>query len=77
MNANKAIELGFADDVLKDEKLVTDAPAFAFSGKAAENALMSKLVAKAAITHKSPFEPEPEHGRSVDDLMERLNLLKN
>ena len=79
MNANKAIELGFADDILKDEKLNTDAPAFAFSGKAAENALMSKLVAKAAITHKSPVEPEPEpeHGRSVDDLMERLNLLKN
>ena len=79
MNANKAIELGFADDVLKDEKLVTDAPAFAFSGKAAENALMNKLVAKAAVTNEPPAEPEtePEHGRFVDDLMERLNLLKN
>ena len=79
MNANKAIELGFADDVLKDEKLTVDIPAYAFSGKAAETALMNKLVAKATVTHDAPAEPEPEpeHGRSVDDLMERLNLLKN
>ena len=77
MNANKAIELGFADDVLRDEKLSTDIPAFAFSGKAVENALMSKLVAKAAVKHEDPVEPEPEHGRSVDALMERLDLLKN
>ena len=79
MNANKAIELGFADDVLKDEKLTVDVPAYAFSGKAAETALMNKLVAKAAVKSEPPAEPEPEpeHGRSVDDLMERLNLLKN
>lgn len=79
MNAKKAIELGFADDILTDEKLAMDAPAFAFSGKAAENALMNKLVAKATTTPTPPAEPAPEpvHGRSVDALMERLNLLKN
>jgi len=79
MNAKKAIELGFADDILTDEKLAMDAPAFAFSGKAAENALMNKLVAKATIAPTTPAEPAPEpvHGRSVDALMERLNLLKN
>lgn len=79
MNAKKAIELGFADDILTDEKLAMDAPAFAFSGKAAENALMTKLVAKATTAPTSPAEPTPEsvHGRSVDALMERLNLLKN
>lgn len=32
MNANKAIELGFADDILTDEKLAVDVPAYAFSG---------------------------------------------
>ena len=79
MNAKKAIELGFADDILTDEKLAMDAPAFAFSGKAAENALMTKLVAKATTAPTSSEEsaPEPVHGRSVDALMERLNLLKN
>ena len=33
MNANKAIELGFADDILKDSKKdAADIPAYAFSG---------------------------------------------
>ena len=44
MNCNKAIELGFADDVLTDEKKgANDTPAFAFSAKAAETALLNKL----------------------------------
>ena len=84
MNANKAIELGFADDMLTDEKKSADVDAFAFSGKAAENVLMRKLVAKIRpakeekTEHKTPAEePEPKRGRSVDSLMERLNLLKN
>ena len=86
--ANKAIELGFADDMLTDEKKSADVDAFAFSGKAAENALMRKLVAKirpsknekveAPKSEEKPVEvPEPKRGRSVDSLMERLNLLKN
>lgn len=89
MNANKAIELGFADDVMTDSTTAVDVPAYAFSGRAAENALMSKLTAKAKTVSKSrpeanpepiseaPAEPEKPHGRSVDDLMERLFLLKN
>ena len=45
MNANKAIELGFADDILEDEKRSTaDIAAFAFSGKAAEISLLNKLM---------------------------------
>lgn len=44
MNCNKAIELGFADDVLTDEKKgANDTLAFAFSAKAAETALLNKL----------------------------------
>ncbi len=86
MNANKAIELGFADDMLTDEKKAVEAPAFAFSGKAAEDSLMRKLVAKIRPAKEesagktkdpSPAEPEIKHGRSVDTLMERLNLLNN
>ena len=44
MNANKAIELGFADDILQDEKKdASEVPAFSFSGKAAQVSLMNKL----------------------------------
>lgn len=43
MNANKAIELGFADDILVDEKRTSGEEAFAFSAKAAQMALMNKL----------------------------------
>ncbi len=84
MNANKAIELGFADDLLKDEKkAVADVVAYAFSGRALQNALLNKLTAKAktvpAPTHESEPAPQPEitHGRSVSELMERLDLLNN
>lgn len=45
MNANKAIELGFADDILVDEKKnADDIPAYAFSGKETEIRLMNKLM---------------------------------
>ena len=79
MNATKAIELGFADDMLTDEKKTAEVPAYAFSGRAAETALMNKLVAKVRPKPAKP-EPtpeEPKHGRSVEELMDRLNLLKN
>ena len=86
MNANKAIELGFADDTLKDEKLTAEIPAYAFSGKAVQQALVNKITAKArpkspaqpepTAKHTPPAEPEASTGRSVDELMERLNLLK-
>ena len=37
MNANRAIELGFADDLLKDEKrMEAEMPAYSFSGKETE-----------------------------------------
>jgi len=68
MNAKKAIELGFCDGILEDSKKSVDAEAFAFSAKAVEASIMNKLAAKAQ-------KPEAT-GRSVDDLMERLNLMK-
>ena len=75
MNAKKAIELGFADGLLTDEKLSPDIPAYAFSGREVQNALMNKLTAKQKTAPKK--EPEVKQGRSVDVLMERLNLLNN
>ncbi|MBQ5488804.1 MAG: Clp protease ClpP [Clostridia bacterium] len=85
MNANKAIELGFADGVLTDAKTAdVDVPAYAFSGRSAETALLNKVIARSkpvktartAVTITAP-EPETKHGRSVTDLMERLSLLQN
>ena len=75
MNAHKAMELGFSDGVLEDEKK-SAAPmeAYAFSSKAAAAALMNKLVAKA----KPEAEPKPETpaGRSVDELKAHLEAIK-
>ena len=88
MNANKAVELGFADDILTDEKLAVDVPAYAFSGRAVENALLNKITAKVkpaekeepepeqVVEESAPAEPEVAPGRSVDELMARLNLIK-
>ena len=81
MNAKKAIELGFADDILTDEKREADVPAYEFSDKAVEKALINKITAKTKSVAKAkapepPVKPEVKPGRSVDDLMERLNLMK-
>ncbi|MDO4564708.1 MAG: Clp protease ClpP [Clostridia bacterium] len=75
MNANKAIELGFADDVLKDEKKVADEfAAFSFSRRAVTNSLLNKLTRSGKPTE--PEKPEAT-GRSVDALYERLNIMKH
>ena len=70
MNANKAIEYGFADGILEDEKKPSEAVvSFAFSRKAVTNSLLNKLGKKNAPA------PKPE-GRSVDVLKGRLNTIK-
>ena len=91
MNANKAIELGFADDVLKDDKRGSSNEAFAFSAKAAQVSLMNKLSkpatkvhkdspAKAAVINKPEVQadatPADEVGTPIKDLDKRLSLLK-
>ena len=47
MNANKAVELGFADGILEDGKTMAKIPAYAFSRKTVQAALMNKITAKA------------------------------
>ena len=74
MDAGKAAELGFCDGTLVRE---SDAPAPApgammYSKAAVTNSLMKKIGQKCAIKEKK----EPE-GRSVDELMDRLNLMKH
>lgn len=66
MNAKKAIELGFADDLLTDEKLTAASEAYAFSANSVEKALINRISAKA----KKPA------GRKVSDLKAQLNTVK-
>ena len=75
MNAKKAIELGFADEMLMDSKHTpTDVEAYAFSARDVEQAGVNKIVAKVQARRKAEL-PKPD-GRKVSDLMERLDLLK-
>ena len=88
MNANKAIELGFADDILKDSKKdAADIPAYAFSGKETETRLMNKLTAHykpkdkgmtpaQAAAIPAAKEIPADAGKTYDELMTRLNLIK-
>ena len=75
MNANKAIEYGFADGILEDEKKSPDAAvSFAFSRKAVTNSLLNKLAKKSAPASKPEVKPE---GRCVEELKKRLNDIKS
>ena len=71
MNAKKALELGFTDGLLEDDKRApAQVEAYAYSGKAVANALFNKLAEKA-----KPVSAKPE-GRSIDDLKARLADIK-
>lgn len=63
MNAKKAIELGFADDILQDEKITEDAEGYMFSASAVEKTLINKINKK---------NPTQNMGRSVDKLKSQL-----
>lgn len=92
MNARKAVELGFADGILEDAKLTGgDSQSYAFSNRAVQTALINRLKAKTAGEIKPAQEisggeikaekgaeiGEKPEGRSVDELKERLLVIKN
>ena len=82
MNANKAIELGFADDILTDKKkCAADETAFSFAARSSETRLMNKLEAKFGKkpeTNKCPAVKAIEEmkGTRIEELDKRLSLLK-
>lgn len=72
MNANKAVELGFADGVLERESNTpNNSVAMEFSRKLTNIALMNKLNAKYSIPAKAPSDT----GTPVADIKERLNVI--
>lgn len=79
MDANKAIELGFADDILKREDSHEEdmsMPSLLWSPVSVTNSLMDKIARKSGTA--KPQEPlsRETKGRSYDELCERLRLLK-
>ncbi|MPM21474.1 ATP-dependent Clp protease proteolytic subunit [bioreactor metagenome] len=70
LNANKAIELGFADGVLEDEKkrVQTEDITYAFSRRAVTNSLLNKLY---------PKIPPVKTGTPVESLEKRLSLISH
>lgn len=79
MDANKAVELGFADEIMQRSTESDGVPAptvsMLYSKANVVNSLMEKIAAKCAI---DPKPTVPEHtGRSVDELRAKLNTIKN
>lgn len=78
MDANKAIELGFADELMQRSAATDEIPvpqvSMMFSRTAVVNSLMDKLAAKCKIEAK-PTQTETKV--TADSLMDRLNLIKN
>lgn len=75
MDANKAVELGFADDILKrSEANDMEIPRVSMMYQEAQvvNSLMDKLATKCKIENK-----ETNTDVKADSLMERLFLMKN
>ncbi|HEY9575491.1 MAG TPA: ATP-dependent Clp protease proteolytic subunit, partial [Lachnospiraceae bacterium] len=75
MDANKAVELGFADDIIKRNEVVdTEIPQVStmYSKAQVVNSLMDKVATKCRIENK-----ETNTGVKADELMDRLFLMKN
>jgi ATP-dependent Clp protease protease subunit len=70
LNAKKAIELGFADGILEDEKkrLQTEDFTYAFSRRAVTNSLLDKV---------KPKLPKQQTGTPIESLEKRLSLIQH
>lgn len=75
MDAHKAVELGFADDILKrSETIDMEVPqvSMMYSKAQVVNSLMERIATKCKIENK-----ETNTGVKADELMDRLFLMKN
>lgn len=75
MDANSAIEMGFADEIMQknteDDELEVPSVSMTFSRASVTNSLMEKLAEKCKITQKTKNEI------ASDSLLERLELIRN
>ena len=79
MDAGKAVELGFADDIIKRNSGVDDMEmpqvTMLYSKTAVVNSLMDKIAEKCKIQKRN--ETENSNKVKADSLMDRLFLMKN
>lgn len=68
MNAKKAIQLGFADEILEDEKKQIPCEAYSFGAREFEVQLVNKISKKDV--------PSSKKGRSVSELKDKLVTIK-
>lgn len=91
MNATKAVELGFADDVIRkennkndegiDEEEVVPTESMLFSYKTINNALQNKLEKhygkpKDTVADQAKIDAPKDEGTSAKDIKDRLNFMK-
>lgn len=78
MDANKAIELGFADEIMQrnatNDEILVPQVSMMFSRTQVVNSLVDKIAEKCKIQTKST---ETENKITAVSLMDRLNLIKN
>ena len=79
MDAHKAVELGFADEIMQrsdnTEDVEVPAVSMLYSKANVVNSLMDKIAHKCAINPKPAVQERT--GRSVDELRANLNAIKN
>lgn len=75
MDANSAIEMGFADEIMQrntqEDELEVPSVSMTFSRASVTNSLIDKVAKKCKIAQKT------ENKIASDDLMERLELIRN
>ena len=80
MDANSAIEMGFADEIMKRSDvldLVAPDVKNIYQKASVTNSLMDKIAAKCRIEPKPIEAKAKEKKTTADSLMERLDLIKN
>ena len=71
MNANKAVELKFADEILEDDKKKASDVCFAFSAHEFATKLLNKISSNVDVP------PTTNTGRNITELKNKLNQIKN
>lgn len=72
MNANKAIELGFADGLIEDTKKTKIEDSYSYSGKTVQSKLLNKITNK----YKKNSQEKIDTGTPLNELEKRLFLIK-
>lgn len=76
MNANKAMELGFADALLEDTKKAKSPEAYSFSSRNAQALLLNKINGKGGTKATEQQTEQGPEGTAITELQKRLDLIR-